>query len=711
MIEILFGGAVASLLVFLATWVLAARPGDRLNRALCAYFTLTAGVMLALAAGRTAKGDQPDFYSHLILWFDLPQFFLVPFVLDEVLFPKPRTRSRRVVLVAAALAVAGLLFALARWPELYWYYATAAPPDTQQYPSPGILQHVYAFGNDALHALAALVAAYVARRPDLTLLQRRQAALVSAGFGCLALHAAAASVGTMPLWKAGSLAGPAYVVGPDLGYLVGGLTGLLMVPALGWIVGPFTGRARAAVVTALSAAAFIGALQGPVIWLAQQPSYQLLGPLAIGLRPIVLAEFAVFLAVAVFRFGMAGVILDARARLTTATGVVLVVSLWAGVFVAALAWIGVTPLGAGAGFVAGAAALALPLTPLRGLPARITDRILIASDDPRVTRERARIYAAALRGSMSEPGRAGVSDTALRALRAQLGLSERDHEILLSAVDDEPETMEPGALLVSRYRITCELGRGGFGEAFLARDERESRDVVLKRLVGEHRRDAVALRRFEEETRLAGALTHPNIVRVEGVENVGHETYLVMEYMRGGSVTDRLRSQGPFSEAEATRLAQDVLAALGALHARGIIHRDVKPSNILLDATGTAKLGDFTVAKEVVSGETAGGAPRFVGTVAYMSPEQARGLPATPRSDLYSLGATLYEALTGEAPIAVDGMGEFEACLKIVQQEPELPIEGVSSLVNDVLLRALAKDPALRFASAQEMSDALDATR
>lgn len=270
-----------------------------------------------------------------------------------------------------------------------------------------------------------------------------------------------------------------------------------------------------------------------------------------------------------------------------------------------------------------------------------------------------------------------------------------------------PGVLAPGALFAGRYRVVRALGRGAVGEVFLARDETMAREVVLKRLAGDLRRNAVALERFRREAQLAGALQHPNIVTVHDTIVAGDEAVLVMEHVRGGTLADRLRA-GPLPEEAAVPIALDALAALEDLHARGIVHRDIKPSNLLLDERGRAKLSDFGVARELVSGETVGVGRRTpVGTYAYMAPELARGLRASPQSDLYGVAATLYEALAGRPPVPVEGLAEFEARAKLLKEPPRLPLPGASKAVNRALARALAKDPELRFEDAAAMARAL----
>lgn len=410
--------------------------------------------------------------------------------------------------------------------------------------------------------------------------------------------------------------------------------------------------------------------------------------------------------------GLGGAALPRRAA--DVLGVLALVAVFTAV-TAQVATVSATPAGAAigvlAGLLAGAFAAALVLPPGRTF-------LGLAVATPKAPEDGLDARQAAYRSALRVLLDAGLDDDALegrtRPLRSELGITDAEHAALVHALRmaradaDARVGLAPGGVFLGRYRVLRLLGRGASGEVWQARDERLGRDVALKRLVENQRRDAAALERFQREMRLASAQAHPNIVAVHDMQVVGEDAYLIMEYMPGGSLEGRLAS-GPLPDAEARRIAREVLEGLAALHAAGIVHRDVKPSNILLDAQGRAKLGDFTVARAAVSGETLGltrtGAP--VGTPAYMAPEQARGTAATPRSDLYSLGATLYAAIAGEPPIRVDGLSDIEALLKVAQDRPALPLPAAADATNRALARALARDPTERFASADEMARAL----
>jgi len=256
-----------------------------------------------------------------------------------------------------------------------------------------------------------------------------------------------------------------------------------------------------------------------------------------------------------------------------------------------------------------------------------------------------------------------------------------------------------------RYHLRRLIGAGAIGRVYEAFDSLLGAPVALKLLAvgggggGDPERQAYL--RYAREAEAAGRLRHPNIVALADAQPASG--LFVFELMTGGTLADRLASHGPLPLVGARRLALDLLAALGAAHERGIVHRDVKPANVLYDAAGNAKLGDFGSAHLADFGQTQTGG--FFGTVAYMSPEQITGAPIGYSADLYALGATLVEALTGRPPffgpdLVAQHLGEA----------PPRPSErrpGLSPLHDQVLMRALAKAPGERFASALEMAEAV----
>ncbi|MFN8651756.1 MAG: serine/threonine-protein kinase [Gemmatimonadales bacterium] len=277
-----------------------------------------------------------------------------------------------------------------------------------------------------------------------------------------------------------------------------------------------------------------------------------------------------------------------------------------------------------------------------------------------------------------------------------------------------PESLEDlRSRLGDRYRIERELGRGGMGAVYLARDRELDRPVALKVLPPELAGNAELRERFLRETRTAASFSHPNIVPVHAVEDREGLLAFAMGYVEGESLAARVKRNGPLSVRETVKFLQDSAYALAYAHGRGVVHRDIKPDNIMIErATGRALVMDFGIAREIAPATAKAGLTRVgevVGTPEFMSPEQASGDAVDGRSDLYSLGLTAYFALTG-TPV-VQGTSTQQI---LVKQLTELP-PAVSSLRSDVpaaladaIHQLVQKEPAARFASAEALVEALE---
>lgn len=271
-----------------------------------------------------------------------------------------------------------------------------------------------------------------------------------------------------------------------------------------------------------------------------------------------------------------------------------------------------------------------------------------------------------------------------------------------------------------RYRLGDVIGTGGMSEVYRAADSLLGRDVAIKMLRPEMARDVNFRERFRKEAQNSGRLNHPNIVAVydtgEADEDGMAIPYIVMELVHGRTLRDLVREDGPLSPREAAQVLVPVAHALQASHDAGIIHRDVKPANIMITNTGQVKVMDFGIARALDDSTSAmTQTSAVIGTAQYLSPEQAQGKPADARSDVYALGCVLYEAVTGHAPF--EGETPFAVAYQHVQEEPNAPSESLDpdSLtptervnLDAVVLTSMAKDPMDRYQSAQEFGADLE---
>jgi eukaryotic-like serine/threonine-protein kinase len=264
-----------------------------------------------------------------------------------------------------------------------------------------------------------------------------------------------------------------------------------------------------------------------------------------------------------------------------------------------------------------------------------------------------------------------------------------------------------GTLLSGRYRLDAEVGHGGMSTVYRAFDTVLERQVAIKLMHREIATDSDQLERFRREARAVAQLNHPHVVGVIDVGEDGSTPYIVLEYVEGETLKERIRRAGRLPIPEAVAYAIEIARALCAAHVRHIVHRDVKPQNVLIDEEGTARVTDFGIARSLKEeGLTADG--RVLGTTDYVSPEQALGHAVTGQSDLYSLGVVVFEMLTGDVPF--HGENQVAVAMKHVREElPDVQLRRpeVSSALAAVLDRATAKTLDARYATAEELIDDL----
>ncbi|MDQ2910442.1 MAG: Stk1 family PASTA domain-containing Ser/Thr kinase [Actinomycetota bacterium] len=259
-----------------------------------------------------------------------------------------------------------------------------------------------------------------------------------------------------------------------------------------------------------------------------------------------------------------------------------------------------------------------------------------------------------------------------------------------------------GTVFDGRYRIIRKLGAGGMADVYLAEDQELGRRVAIKILNDRHAADDSFIERFRREAKNAAGLSHPNIVSIYDRGEAEGTYYIAMEYLDGRSLKELIVGRGPAPIKVAIDYARQILAALAAAHKQGIVHRDIKPHNVLIGPEGRLKVTDFGIARSGASQMTEVGS--IIGTAQYLSPEQARGAPVDQTSDLYSVGVVLYEMLTGQVPFTGDT--PLEIAMKHLSEVPRPPSELRPEVPHDldsVVLRALAKEPSERYQSAEEM--------
>src|SRR6267143_4194813 len=271
----------------------------------------------------------------------------------------------------------------------------------------------------------------------------------------------------------------------------------------------------------------------------------------------------------------------------------------------------------------------------------------------------------------------------------------------------------PGQRLIGKYRVKGELGRGGMGAVYLAEQPGLGREVAIKELILSAVADPVALKRFMQEAQVMARTSHPNLVQVHDLEQIGDANYIVLEFVRGKSLRDAL-NQGVLPLPQTFAIMHGVLQALDYAHKRAIVHRDMKPENVLLSDEGDVKVADFGIARlmdDSGAGSTATKTGTTVGTPQYMSPEQVASSKVDGRSDLYSAGIMFYELVAGQPPFtASEADGPFTLMAKHVQAPPKPPSvhrPGLDPELEHVILKALSKRPEDRFQTGQEFDEAM----
>src|SRR6266852_3673047 len=281
------------------------------------------------------------------------------------------------------------------------------------------------------------------------------------------------------------------------------------------------------------------------------------------------------------------------------------------------------------------------------------------------------------------------------------------------AAPAESTAPQPAERRIGKYIIKRELGRGGMGAVYLAEQPGLGREVAIKELILSAVADPTALKRFMQEAQVMARTSHPNLVQVHDLEQIGDANYIVLEFVRGKSLRDRI-NLGTMPLPQTFAVMHGVLQALDYAHKRSIVHRDMKPENVLMSEEGEVKVADFGIARltdDSGAGSTATKTGTTVGTPQYMSPEQVASSKVDGRSDLYSAGIMFYELVVGQPPFtASEADGPFTLMAKHVQAPPKPPSvhrPGLDMGLEEVILKSLSKRPEERYQSGQEFDDAM----
>jgi eukaryotic-like serine/threonine-protein kinase len=266
-----------------------------------------------------------------------------------------------------------------------------------------------------------------------------------------------------------------------------------------------------------------------------------------------------------------------------------------------------------------------------------------------------------------------------------------------------------GSVLGDRYRVEARIGAGGMAEVYRGFDPVLNRTVAIKVLLPQFARDASFVERFRREAQAAARLNHPNIVAAYDTGADGDTQYIVMEFVEGRTLAEFLAAGRRPTPVQSAEIAEKICGALAAAHAQGVIHRDIKPGNIMVTRDGTVKVMDFGIARITTGVETAPQTSAVLGTATYLSPEQAQGGPVDARTDIYSLGTVLYEMLAGRPPFT--GESPVAIAYKQVNETPVPPSQvnaDVPPRLDAVVMRALSKNPANRYQTAEDFAEDLD---